>query len=34
MPLKLVALVGRFGGFLFYFLDVRHRRVAVNNLLA
>ena len=34
MPLKLVALVGRVGGFLFYFLDVRHRRVAVNNLLA
>ena len=34
MPLKLVALVGRFGGFMFYFLDVRHRRVAVNNLLA
>jgi len=34
MPLKLVALVGRFGGFVFYFLDVRHRRVAVNNLLA
>jgi len=34
MPLKLVALAGRVGGFLFYFLDVRHRRVAVNNLLA
>ena len=34
MPLKVVALAGRVGGFLFYFLDVRHRRVAVNNLLA
>ena len=34
MPLKLVALAGRVGGYLFYFLDVRHRRVAVNNLLA
>ena len=34
MPLKLVALAGRIGGYLFYFLDVRHRRVAVNNLLA
>ena len=34
MPLKLVALAGRVGGYLFYFLDMRHRRVAVNNLLA
>ena len=34
LPLKAVALTGRVGGFLFYYLDVRHRRVAVNNLLA
>ena len=34
LPLKLVALVGRFFGFLFYYIDRRHRRVAVNNLLA
>jgi KDO2-lipid IV(A) lauroyltransferase len=34
LPLKLVALVGRFFGFLFYYIDGRHRRVAVNNLLA
>ncbi len=34
LPLKGVALTGRVGGFLFYYLDVRHRRVAVNNLLA
>ena len=34
LPLKGVALTGRAGGFLFYYLDVRHRRVAVNNLLA
>ncbi len=33
-PLMLVGLIGRIGGFLFYFLDARHRRVAVNNLLA
>ena len=34
LPLKVVALTGRVAGFLFYYLDVRHRRVAVNNLLA
>ena len=34
LPLYGVALVGRAGGFLFYYLDARHRRVAVNNLLA
>ena len=34
MPLKVVALTGRAGGVLMYYLDARHRRVAVNNLLA
>ena len=34
MPLKVVALTGRAGGILMYYLDARHRRVAVNNLLA
>jgi KDO2-lipid IV(A) lauroyltransferase len=34
MPLKLVALIGRVCGYLFYYIDGRHRRVAVNNLLA
>ena len=32
LPLQCVALAGRAGGFLFYYLDFRHRRVAVNNL--
>ena len=34
MPLKVVALTGRLGGILTYYLDERHRRVAVNNLFA
>ena len=32
MPLKLVVLAGRQIGFLFYFIDAPHRKVAVNNL--
>tara|TARA_B100002052_G_scaffold296742_1_gene325846 strand:+ start:156 stop:1082 length:927 start_codon:yes stop_codon:yes gene_type:complete len=31
-PLKLIGLVGRQIGFVFYYIDGRHRRVAVNNL--
>ncbi len=32
VPLKFTCLIGRQIGFLFYFLDFGHRRVAVNNL--
>ena len=32
LPLKFVVLVGRQIGFLFYYIDAPHRRVAVNNL--
>lgn len=32
LPLRLVARLGRFGGGLAYWLDPRHRRVALNNL--
>ncbi len=32
LPLKLVGLIGWVGGWFFYFVDARHRRVAVNNL--
>ena len=32
LPLKFVVLVGRQMGFLFYYIDAPHRRVAVNNL--
>lgn len=32
LPLKAVARVGRAGGQLFYWLDLRHRRVALRNL--
>jgi KDO2-lipid IV(A) lauroyltransferase len=34
LPLRLVARLGRAGGFLAYFLDARHRRVARANLTA
>ncbi len=32
LPLTLVARIGRAGGFLFYLLDARHRKVALKNL--
>lgn len=32
LPLRLVAILGRIGGFLVYLLDVRHRRVALKNV--
>ena len=32
IPLKLLVFVGRQIGFLFYFIDAPHRKVAVNNL--
>ena len=32
LPLKLVGFIGWVGGWIFYYLDARHRRVAVNNL--
>jgi lauroyl/myristoyl acyltransferase len=32
LPLRMVARIGRAGGWLAYWLDARHRRVAMNNL--
>lgn len=32
LPLRVVALMGRVGGGVFYFLDARHRRVAIRNI--
>ena len=32
LPLKLVCFIGRQIGFVFYFIDTSHRKIAVNNL--
>lgn len=32
LPLRLVARLGRVGGWLFYWIDARHRKVAIRNL--
>ena len=32
LPLKLICFIGRQIGFIFYYIDSRHRKVAVNNL--